>query len=87
MPVMNGYESTERIRSELPLQDQPVIVALTANAFEENKRQCLLSGMDEVITKPLQKKEIVAMLTMVARKEIPITTKRLFNQEHGLLAV
>jgi CheY-like chemotaxis protein len=69
MPVMNGYESTERIRSEVPLQEQPIIVALTANAFEENKKQCLLAGMDFVLTKPLQKKELVAMLELIANRD------------------
>jgi CheY-like chemotaxis protein len=67
---MNGYESAMRIRSEVPLQDQPIIVALTANAFDENKSQCMSSGMDEVLTKPLQKKELVAVLKKVAKKEM-----------------
>ena len=70
MPVMNGYEATKRIRSEIPLNSQPAIVALTANAFEENKRQCLLCGMDYVLTKPLQKSQLVEVLSNIIKQEI-----------------
>jgi CheY-like chemotaxis protein len=69
MPVMNGYEATEKIRTEIPLQEQPTIVALTANAFEENKKQCFLAGMDFVLTKPLQKKDLLVTLCKISKKE------------------
>jgi len=55
MPVMGGIESTERIREEIPKMNQPVIIAVTANAFPENKERCLRSGMNYVLTKPLSR--------------------------------
>ena len=54
MPEMSGIEATEVIRKELPKDQQPIIIALTADAFAENRERCLRSGMNEVMTKPIQ---------------------------------
>jgi CheY-like chemotaxis protein len=40
------------IRKEIPVERQPQIVALTADAFKENAQKCLDCGMDKVLTKP-----------------------------------
>ena len=54
MPVMNGYEATRAIRK---LENQRLanipIVAMTANAFEEDKQEALRSGMNGHIAKPI----------------------------------
>lgn len=54
MPIMNGYEASRRIRE---LKDgnksQIPIVAMTANAFEEDKRMALASGMNDHVAKPI----------------------------------
>lgn len=52
MPVMDGLEATKHIRNELHL-DIPII-ALTANAFKDDAKKCLDSGMNDVITKPFE---------------------------------
>lgn len=54
MPVMNGYEATKTIRAleDTPLSKIPII-AMTANAFEEDKREALEVGMDGHIAKPI----------------------------------
>ena len=53
MPRMNGYEATREIRA-LPPEDVHVpIIAMTANAFEEDRRAALDAGMDEHIAKPI----------------------------------
>ncbi|MGM9582981.1 MAG: response regulator [Phascolarctobacterium sp.] len=54
MPVMNGYEATRAIRA-LPDQDlaQVPIIAMTANAFQEDKEKALNEGMDGHVAKPL----------------------------------
>ncbi|HET8705982.1 MAG TPA: ATP-binding protein, partial [Pseudomonadales bacterium] len=60
MPVMNGFEATEKIRSlerENPLQHVPII-ALTAHAGGESSEQCLASGMDDILTKPINLKRL-----------------------------
>ena len=54
MPVMNGYEATRRIRglSDPELVQIP-IVAMTANAFDEDRKRCLEAGMNGHVGKPI----------------------------------
>ena len=54
MPVMDGYEATKAIRAmERPYSSVIPILAVTANAFKQEADQAKESGMDYVITKPL----------------------------------
>ena len=53
MPVMDGLEATRRIRSDVSIDDQPYIVAMTASAMEEDRRACLASGMNLHLCKPI----------------------------------
>ena len=53
MPVMDGLDATRGIRA-LPRGDQIPIIAMTANAFSEDRERCLGAGMDDFITKPVQ---------------------------------
>ena len=65
MPVCDGLEATEMIRkleAECPARQPAYIVALTADAYAENKTRCLESGMDEFLTKPLRMDLIVAAI-------------------------
>lgn len=59
MPVMNGYEAAKAIRGleQKELADIPII-AVTANAFEEDKRAAREAGMNGHIAKPLKVKEL-----------------------------
>ena len=63
MPVMNGYEATRRIRR---LEDHKLanipILAMTANAFEEDKQQALRSGMNGHIAKPINIEKLLETL-------------------------
>jgi len=58
MPVMNGYQATQRIRSGTSARDLPII-ALTANAERDTQRTCLEVGMNDVITKPIRRKALL----------------------------
>ncbi|KAL7746660.1 hypothetical protein RI367_007939 [Sorochytrium milnesiophthora] len=49
MPVMDGHEATRIIRQAIAAERQPLIVALTANAFVEDRAACLDAGMDDVV--------------------------------------
>ena len=58
MPVMDGYTATERIRewersAAAQGQRRVPIIALTADAFEEDRQRCLAAGMDDFLTKPI----------------------------------
>lgn len=53
MPVMDGIEATKSIRASFPAHKQPVIIAITANAFLEDRERCIEAGMNDYITKPV----------------------------------
>ncbi len=57
MPVLDGYKATNRIRS-LPNGGDPVIIALTASAFEENRAMSLEAGAYDFVRKPFRNEEI-----------------------------
>jgi signal transduction histidine kinase len=61
MPVMNGYETTQEIRKQ-PSYAQLPVIAFSANVTEESKRRCLASGMNDFISKPTNKKDLLATL-------------------------
>ena len=63
MPEMDGYEATRRIRSMNNEWAQRIpIVAMTANVFREDVERCLSSGMNDHVGKPLNIKDVMAML-------------------------
>ena len=66
MPVMDGYEATRRIRmlDEPSLSSVPII-AMTANAFEEDRKAALECGMNGFISKPIDLNEVIHVLNSV----------------------
>jgi CheY-like chemotaxis protein len=74
MPVMDGVEATEEIRAREKQSGQHLpIVAMTANAFDEDRRRCEEAGMDGYVAKPLTSKtiatEIARVMTALAKDE------------------
>ena len=61
MPVMDGYEATRAIRQN-PRFDKLPIVAVTANVMQGDKEKCISCGMNDYLTKPYEKKALVALL-------------------------
>ena len=61
MPVLDGLSATRRIR-ELPEGGTLPIVAMTANAMTEDRDQCLAAGMDDYISKPIDRMALYAVL-------------------------
>ena len=61
MPKLNGVEATQQIRQLPGYRDIPII-AMTANAFAEDKAQCLAAGMNDFLTKPFIPEELFAIL-------------------------
>ena len=63
MPVMNGYEATEQIRSlDDPALAGITILAMTANAFDEDRKKALACGMDGFLSKPIVIEELISTL-------------------------
>ena len=69
MPRMDGYKATQAIR-HLPDKDKACIpiVAMTANVFEEDKRDAVAAGMNGHIAKPIQIDKLLSMLAEVLRQ-------------------
>ena len=59
MPVMDGLQATQAIRAQ---GDDIPIVALTANNTQEDREACIQAGMDEFLTKPINRKALVTVL-------------------------
>ena len=66
MPGLSGVEATRRIRAEEAASGGHIpIVALTANAYTEDREQCLAAGMDGFVSKPIRRDELLAAIAAV----------------------
>ncbi|SMG41833.1 response regulator [Dethiosulfovibrio salsuginis] len=67
MPGMNGLEATERIREmerSGEISYSPVIIAMTANAMKGDREMCLNAGMNDYLTKPINKKLMLQTIAL-----------------------
>jgi CheY-like chemotaxis protein len=65
MPELDGLETTRRLRAELPPEQQPYVIAMTANALAGDRDDCLAAGMDDYLSKPVQRADLAAALRRV----------------------
>ncbi len=73
MPEMDGLEATRRIREwEAPLGRHTPIVAMTAHAMAGDRERCLDAGMDDYLSKPLQRAELLALLERISAGPIQV---------------
>ena len=70
MPKMDGYKATQAIRN-LPDKDKACIpiIAMTANAFEEDKRDAIEAGMNGHVAKPIQVDKLLSTLVEITMKQ------------------
>ena len=68
MPRMNGFEACKVIRSLPDDRNKLPIIALTANAFEENRKDCLDAGMSEHVSKPIKIQSLLQTIESVLKK-------------------
>jgi signal transduction histidine kinase/DNA-binding response OmpR family regulator len=66
MPEMAGYEATRRVRERDG--EQPIILAMTANALQGDREECLAVGMDDYLAKPLRPGDLGDKLTAIGAK-------------------
>lgn len=66
MPVMDGFEATRKIIGLLGVS-RPRIVALTANAFQEDRDKCFAAGMDDYLTKPVNRESLENAMRLVKK--------------------
>jgi CheY-like chemotaxis protein len=67
MPVLDGYDATVQIRENEPPDRRTPIIALTANAFVEDRNLCVQAGMDDYLAKPVS----FVTLTEVLQRWLP----------------
>ena len=66
MPIMDGYEATRCIRGlDNPARSRIPILAMTANAFDEDRRAAIDVGMNGFLSKPIQIEELIQTLQSV----------------------
>ena len=70
MPEMDGLEASRRITRDMPPDERPKIVAMTANAMEGDREMCLEAGMNDYITKPIKREAVFSIIE-----------KNIFNKE------
>ena len=68
MPIMDGLEATRLIRQSANIYGEPIIIALTANAFDEDQQRCLAVGMNDFISKPIESEVLLSVLNKWCEK-------------------
>ena len=70
MPVMDGLEATRQIRTLNRMDTKEIpIIAMTANAFEEDKRDAIAAGMNGHIAKPIQVDKLLTILSEIIKQQ------------------
>ena len=72
MPEMDGLEASRRIAAKYPAGERPRIVAMTANAMQGDREECLAAGMDDYVTKPIRVDALVEALFKVTPRSAGI---------------
>jgi signal transduction histidine kinase/CheY-like chemotaxis protein/ligand-binding sensor domain-containing protein len=74
MPEMDGFAATQEIRRMQHAEHTPII-ALTANAFQEERDRCLAAGMDDYLSKPVRREALAEKLSLwLSPRELPKAT-------------
>jgi two-component system sensor histidine kinase/response regulator len=87
MPVMDGWEATSAIRAaeaENGSRGRLRIVAMTAHAMKGDRERCLDAGMDDYLTKPIQREELLRVLSPLQKTSGPELHRKRFNREAAL---
>ena len=84
MPVMDGITATEKIRaSDSPVKNNKIpVIAMTAHAMKGDREKFIKYGMDDYVTKPLNRSELKAVLKKFLEKENQATPKKEFVENH-----
>jgi CheY-like chemotaxis protein len=69
MPEMDGLEATRRITTKWPAGARPRIIAMTANAMQGDREECMAAGMDDYVTKPIRVDQLVSALLNATPRE------------------
>jgi len=74
MPVMDGFQATARIREREQATGRTVpIIAITANAMSGDRERCLEAGMDDYITKPIGRADLLQAITRTVSSRLTVS--------------
>ncbi len=79
MPGISGFEASEKIK-KLKLKKDPLIIAVTADVFNENRQRCIQSGMSKFITKPVRYEVLKELLAEFSTNSDPKNASSKINQ-------
>ncbi|MEW6737857.1 MAG: response regulator, partial [Acidobacteriota bacterium] len=68
MPEMDGLAASQRINEQWHRDERPTIIAMTANAMQGDREECLAAGMDDYICKPVKVEELQSALQKATNK-------------------
>ena len=71
MPEMDGLEASRRITSPYSSNERPRIVAMTANAMQGDREECIAAGMDDYVTEPIRVEALVEALNNSRARQAP----------------
>jgi len=83
MPIMDGMEATQQIRSEQKFFELPII-AMTAHAMQGDKEKCLAAGMNDYLSKPIEPEKLRCLMLKYLGKELLTQQKNTGIQESPL---
>jgi CheY-like chemotaxis protein len=75
MPVMDGLEATRRIRSELPGEHHPHIIAMTASVLLEDREAAKAAGMERYLSKPVRAQDLRDLLASISTSKHDVGDK------------
>jgi signal transduction histidine kinase/CheY-like chemotaxis protein len=70
MPEMDGTDATRALRRDLSLEQQPLVVAMTANVQVEDRKACEEAGMDDFIPKPIRPSDLARVIRTARRRRV-----------------
>ena len=86
MPILDGYTATQHIRQWEADNNRPhlPIIALSADAFEEDRQHALTSGMDDFLAKPINVKTLLSILSKWLPAQAPAAASKATHPERPL---
>ncbi len=82
MPVIDGLEAARLIRKDYsPSPNDPYIIAITGNAYEDDRRQCFSVGMQEVLVKPVEMCSLASALERAKQAIVQATMDQRQQQQ------